>query len=149
MTLYKNGLAHVPNGGDVATQPTIYYPGDTESEANIHRLYGERPRTYNSYANNVLAYDMNRPAGTAYYHKPRGSWLIKQIYAIDNTGAKIVPRITDRDVYVKFEVTEPLLLSPFYIRARLRKARILWHPVNDFSDGHEWGQRKPSVAQRR
>ena len=41
------------------------------------------------------------------------SWLIKQKYAIDKTGAKIVPRITDRDVYVKFEVTEPLLLSPF------------------------------------
>ncbi|MFM7988325.1 MAG: phage major capsid domain-containing protein, partial [Candidatus Fonsibacter sp.] len=47
-------------------------------------------------------------------HKPRGSWLIKHIYAIDtNTGAKIVPRMTDTDVYVKFEVTEPLLLSPF------------------------------------
>ena len=56
---------------------------------------------------------MNRPAGTSYYHKPRRSWLIKQIYAIDNTGANIIPRITDRDVYVKFEVTEPLLLSPF------------------------------------
>ena len=41
------------------------------------------------------------------------SWLIKQIYAINDAGAKVVPRITDRDVYVKFEVTEPLLLSPF------------------------------------
>jgi hypothetical protein len=56
---------------------------------------------------------MNRPAGTSYYHKPRGSWLIKQIYAINDAGAKITPRITDTDVYVKFEVTEPLLLSPF------------------------------------
>ena len=64
---------------------------------------------------------MNRPAGTSYYHKPRGPWLINQIYAIDNTGAKVIPRITDRDVYVKFEITQPLLLSPFYIRVRLRE----------------------------
>ncbi|MFM7980785.1 MAG: phage major capsid domain-containing protein, partial [Candidatus Fonsibacter sp.] len=45
--------------------------------------------------------------------KPRGSWLIKQIYAINGSGDKIVPRMTNRDVYVKFEVTEPLLLSHF------------------------------------
>ncbi|MFM7986531.1 MAG: hypothetical protein ACKPKO_45180, partial [Candidatus Fonsibacter sp.] len=32
-----------------------------------------------TFANNILAYNMNRSAGTAYYHKPRGSWLIKQI----------------------------------------------------------------------
>ena len=56
---------------------------------------------------------MNFPAGPAYCHKPRGSWLIKQIYAIDSTGANVIPRITDTDMYVKFEVTEPLLLSPF------------------------------------
>jgi len=103
----------IPNSGPVATQPTIYYAGDTETDASLARPYGERPRSYHSFANSVLAYDMNRPAGTAYYHKPRGSWLIKRIYAIDDAGAKVVPRITDRDVYVKFEVTEPLLLSPF------------------------------------
>ncbi len=94
--------------------PTIYYASDEESdpvEGNIP--YGTRPVTYHSFANNILAYDMNRPAGTSYYHKPRGSWLIKQIYAINDTGGKVIPRITDRDVYVKFEVTEPLLLSPF------------------------------------
>ncbi|MFM7978960.1 MAG: phage major capsid domain-containing protein, partial [Candidatus Fonsibacter sp.] len=55
---------------------------------------------------------MNRPAGTAYYHKPRGSWKVKKIYAIDG-GAPRVPLITDTDIYVTFEVTEPLLLSPF------------------------------------
>jgi len=105
--------------------------------------------TYHSYANNVLAYDMNRPAGTAYYHKPRGSWLIKQIYAIDNTGAKIVPRITDRDVYVKFEITEPLLLSPFIFGSGYGKQGFYGIQSMTFSDGHEWGQRKPSVAQCR
>ena len=67
---------------------------------------------YHSFPTNVLANDMNRPAGTAYYHKPRGSWRIKEIYALEGSN-KIVPGIIDRDVYAKFEVTEPLLLSPF------------------------------------
>ena len=55
---------------------------------------------------------MNRPAGTAYYHKPRGSWKIQKIYALDGNTERS-PLITDTDVYVRFEVTEPLLLSPF------------------------------------
>ena len=74
---------------------------------------GTRPTAYESFANNVLAYDMNRPAGTAYYRKPRGSWRIKQIHSLDGGGNHIFPEIDDTDVYVKFEVTEPLLLSPF------------------------------------
>ena len=55
---------------------------------------------------------MNRPAGTAYYHKPRGAWKLKALYAIDGIN-KIIPRISDTVVYAQFEVTEPLLLSPF------------------------------------
>ena len=74
--------------------------------------HGRRPTAWLSYANNVLAYDMNRPAGTAYYHKPRGSWKVKRIFAI-NGGAPRAPLITDTDIYVTFEVTEPLLLSLF------------------------------------
>ena len=74
---------------------------------------GTRPVGYRSFPTNVLAYDMNRPTGTAYYHKPRGSWRIKEIYSLNGTGNKIIPGILDREVYVKFEVTEPLLLSPF------------------------------------
>jgi hypothetical protein len=58
---------------------------------------------------------MNRPAGTAYYHKPRGSWKIKSIYALDANGARRVPFVVDNNVYVTFEVTEPLLLSPFIV----------------------------------
>ena len=96
-----------------------YVPGDAETEATGTRPYGTRPVTYHSWANNILAYDMNRPAGTAYYHKSRGSWLMKQMYAIDAGGTKVVPRIDDREVYVKFDVTEPLWL-------RSRKTRLLW-----------------------
>ena len=54
---------------------------------------------------------MNRPAGTAYYHKPRGSWKVNKIYA--TPGGPRVPQIDDTVVYVEFDVTEPLLLSPF------------------------------------
>ncbi|MFM7981778.1 MAG: hypothetical protein ACKPKO_20915, partial [Candidatus Fonsibacter sp.] len=61
----------------IATTPTIYYAGDAQQEATGSRPYGIRPTCYKSCANNILAYYMNRPAGTAYYHKPRGSWLIK------------------------------------------------------------------------
>ncbi len=116
MTLYNvwtSILISQLGGVGLQTTPTIYYTGDTDDEATLTRPYGIHPLSYHSFANNVLAYDMNRPAGTAYYHKPRGPWLIKHIYAIDNTGAKIIPRITDTDVYVKFEVTGLLLLSPF------------------------------------
>ncbi|MFM7978111.1 MAG: hypothetical protein ACKPKO_02250, partial [Candidatus Fonsibacter sp.] len=56
--------------------PSIYYASDVESDpATGSVAYGTRPVTYHSFANNILAYDMNRPAGTSYYHKPRGSWL--------------------------------------------------------------------------
>ncbi|MFM7983420.1 MAG: phage major capsid domain-containing protein, partial [Candidatus Fonsibacter sp.] len=49
-----------------------------------------------------------------YYHKPRGSWKVKKIYALNN-GTPRNPLIADTDIYVTFEVTEPLLLSPFTI----------------------------------
>ncbi|MFM7981764.1 MAG: phage major capsid domain-containing protein, partial [Candidatus Fonsibacter sp.] len=90
---------------------------DDDDEGNASatppRVAGRRAVGYYSYANNVLSYDMNRPAGTAYYHKPRGSWKIKKIYAIAPNGAHRARTIYDSDVYVKFEVTEPLLLSPY------------------------------------
>ena len=57
---------------------------------------------------------MIRPAGTAYYHKSRGAWKLKSLYAVDAaTSAKRIPLIADTVVYAQFEVTEPLLLSPF------------------------------------
>ena len=100
---------------------------------------GIRPVGWKSYPNNVLAYGMNRPAGPAYYHKPRGSWRVKQIWALYGRGNKIIPKSDSLDVYIIFEVTEPLLLSPFYIRLRLRKTRLLWYPVYDSCYGYGWG----------
>ena len=60
---------------------------------------------------------MIRPAGTAYYHKSRGAWKLKSLYAINGTN-KIIPRIIDTVVYAQFEVTEPLLLT-FCVRVGL------------------------------
>ncbi len=106
-----------PSAANPAPHPAIYVVGDNNDEPDPDQdqlaNFGRRPQTWISYPNNVLAYDMNRPAGTAYYHKPRGSWKVKSIYAINAGGVKRVPLVTDTDVYVTFEVTEPLLLSPF------------------------------------
>jgi hypothetical protein len=90
--------------------PIVYFPGN--AEAAPAAFDGTRTYSYTSYPNNVLAYDMNRPAGTAYYHKPRGSWKVNRIYAV-NGGVRTVPEMDDVEVYVEFDVAEPLLLSPF------------------------------------
>lgn len=56
---------------------------------------------------------MIRPAGTANYRKPRGSWQIAHISALYGASNQHVLLITDMDVYVKVEVSEPIFLSPF------------------------------------
>jgi hypothetical protein len=56
---------------------------------------------------------MNSVAGSAYYHRARGSWKLKALFAIDGTGVRRAPTIADTDVYAEFVVTEPLLMSPF------------------------------------
>jgi hypothetical protein len=73
---------------------------------------GTRAQTFVSYANNSLSYDRNRLAGSSWYHKPRGTWILKELYALEGT-AKRKPKVTDTVVYATYTVTEPLLLSPF------------------------------------
>jgi hypothetical protein len=75
-----------------------------------------RVQSYHSYPNNVLAYDLNRPSGSSYYHRPRGSFKILAIYASDDGGK--TPRATgitanDATVYVTFRTVEPIFISPF------------------------------------
>ena len=90
-------------------KPFVHFPGNTEADPAASALAGVRPASYTSYPNNVLAYDMNRPAGTSYYHKLRGSWKLMSIFALTGSAERSAP---DTDVYVRFEVNEPLLLSP-------------------------------------
>ena len=104
-----------PNATVANWRPVVYTQGTTNTNPPDAGWNGTRPISYISHANNVLAYDMSRPAGTAYYHKPRGSWKLKQLYSKNpaNNNAPRTPLLTDTDVYAVFEVCEPLLLSPF------------------------------------
>ena len=123
---YKDGVYKMPyqiddgatGAGNTDRRPTIYRPGVPETKptgtaagANL-TFVGDRPTSYMSHNNNVLSFDTNRAAGTAYYHKGRGSWKLKKLYAIEG-GNERKPLVADTEVYVVFEVTEPLLMSPF------------------------------------
>jgi hypothetical protein len=108
-------------GDDTHRRPTMFFPGAAIGNPANAALFtgandfqGTRPRAFNSYPNNVLAYDKHRPAGSSWYHKPRGSFKLEALYSINGeTGAKQRPLITDNVVYARFKVTEPLLISPF------------------------------------
>ena len=55
-------------------QPCAYVRGDTDSQPPANTtLTGTTTTAFISYPNNRLAFGMNRPAATAYYHKPRGA----------------------------------------------------------------------------
>ena len=62
--------------GGANAKPIVDYPGNAVAEPATGAFRGTRPASYISYKKRVLAYDMNRSAGTAYYRKPRGSWNI-------------------------------------------------------------------------
>jgi len=98
--------------------------GGIESVANLVAninagLQGTAPTKFLSYPNNVLGFDHNRPSGTSKKHRPRGSYKILEMYAFIPDGAgrptnvRRVPTCADREIYVTFEVTEPLMMSPF------------------------------------
>ena len=107
-------------------RPVVYSSNIADTEpSGSSDVSGARPLGFISYPNNILAYDMNRPAGTSYYHKPRGSWKIQKIYSLSAGGAERAPTLTDTEVYVKFEVTEPLLLSPFVFGSGFGKEGFL------------------------
>jgi hypothetical protein len=121
---YRDGIAEMPffldgfpSTGFTRVIPYIVDPNSNQNKIDASGDFGRAPVSYVSYPNNVLAYDMNRPAGAVITHKPRGNFRILAIWA--NTGAPAgqpqtrVPTIDDTEVYVQFQVTEPLLLSPF------------------------------------
>ena len=79
-------------------------------------LRGHPPSDLPAYPNNILSYDRNRPAGSSWYHKPRGSWLLQEIYALEADNiTRRRPGVTDNVVYVTYKVTEPLLLSALHL----------------------------------
>jgi hypothetical protein len=120
LSQYKDGVdkmecvvARTANSDGNNIRPAIYAPGPADTVIANNVFVGARNQKYISYPNNVLSYDMNRPAGSSYYHKPRGSWVVNRIYGggLDDLSRDV--RIDDNTVYVEFTVTETLLLSPF------------------------------------
>ena len=52
--------------------------------------------------------------GSSWYHKPRGSWILQEIYALQgDSTTRRRPRVTDTTVDDTYKVREPILLSPF------------------------------------
>ena len=98
---YKDGVQPLDFtlGRNNLNNPTVLQPVDCQ-------------QAYLSFPNNSLAHDQNRPAGTAYYHKPRGSWKLRKLYALTG-NARRTPTRDDAEVYAEFDVCEPLLMSPF------------------------------------
>jgi hypothetical protein len=123
MEYYLDRAQITEGGGEQAlTLPVIpFFGNQPESNQNIidnatpaDAKSGTAPTTYLSYPNNVLGFDMHRPAGCTITHKPRGNYKLMAIYSIDpDTGGRRIPEIDDTTVYVQFRVTEPLLLSPY------------------------------------
>ena len=90
-------------------QAGIYAVGAADRDATP-AVPGTRPQSFHSYQNNVLGFDQNPHIGR--HPTSRGSWKLMELYSLDGAN-KRNPILTDTEVYVTFEVTEPLLLSPF------------------------------------
>ena len=114
---YKDGVRRMDFQLDRnnAGQPCAYVRDAADSQLPAGGTFtGTKSTAFVSYPNNSLAFDMNRPAATAYYHKPRGAWKLEGLYAVDaSTNAQRVPTVADAVVYARFKVSEPLLLSIF------------------------------------
>ena len=94
--------------------PAAYTAAAAEANATLAGVAGTRPRGFTSYPSNVLGFDINRSISHTEMPKSRGSWKLKALTAGAAEGdARRVPTIADNVVWATFEVTEPLLLSPF------------------------------------
>ena len=107
---YRDGVQLMPYQ---LIQGGILQPGNTYNPPAADGTGGTAPQAFISYPDNVLAFDQNRLAGSAKKHRTRGSYRIIAIYALDDANARIAPTVDSNDVFIQFEVTEPLLLSPF------------------------------------
>ena len=90
---YYDGIDEMPfqidlgqNADASHARPVIYIPqGHADVVPADGATSGTRPTSYMSYANNVLANDINRHISHTKCPKPRGSWKVKQIWAVPNT----------------------------------------------------------------
>jgi hypothetical protein len=115
LAYYKDGVNRMDFQLDQNAdgQPCAFLRGNTDANPAQGIYRGTKTTAFVSYPNNSLAFDMNRPAATAYFHKPRDAWKLEALYAKDGSGNDCIPTVGDNVVYARFKVTEPLLLSPF------------------------------------
>ena len=102
-----------PKARNANNRPIVLIPGAGIDFPNTDNFSGGAPYSFVSYANNSLAFDTNRLAGAGKKHKPRGSYRILAMWSLDGTGNKRAPQVSDDDVYVQFEVADPLIMSPY------------------------------------
>ncbi len=78
-------------------------PRDATAIGTASAAAGLGTQKFVSYPPNVLAYDLNRSAASA-YKKPRGSFAIQRIY----NAAGAIPAVGDSIVLIDVKVSEPL-----------------------------------------
>ena len=95
-------LLRAADGATASSHPAIYAVADVNDKSDDHhgQRYGMRQQSWIHGPNDALAYDMNRRAGTSSYHKPRGSWNIKSLYALDAYGARRAPYYRSEYIYI-------------------------------------------------
>ena len=121
LSSYRDAVEPMPyilesyNNGEIDAAGFSYPPGVAAQaeRAPTAAADGVRVQSFKSYADNSLSYDRNRPSGSSWYHKPRGSWKLIRLAGLAGDGTYRRPLVTDNVIYATFKVTEPLLLSPF------------------------------------
>ena len=93
---YKDGVHRMDFQLDQnnAGQPCAYTRDAVDSQPPAAgTLTGTKTTAFISYPNNNLAFDVNRPAATAYYHKPRGAWKLEALSHWTETVLLASPRL--------------------------------------------------------
>ena len=126
---YRDGIepySYMIDNSATATGPTaqiIKVSADGNEVTGTATVASTRVQSFYSYPNNVLAYDMNRIAGSSNCHRPRGSFKILRIYG-SNDGGDTARAVTaaDTTVYIQFRTIEPIFVSPFVFGCGENKA---------------------------
>ena len=66
--------------------PAAFLADAADTAATQAGVAGTRPRSFSSYPNNVLGFDMNRSIAHTEMPKSRGSWKLKALHAGSETG---------------------------------------------------------------
>ena len=100
--------------------PAVFGVGGVPRDPVDAAHEGARSQSFTSHPNNILGFDMNRAISGTYAPKSRGSWKLKALYG-GTEATPHTPLLADVVVYAVFEVTEPLMMSPFVFGSGMGK----------------------------